>query len=500
MLTVKMPSKASKDNCIICDQSLPGEEREKIYAIGKCNHVICYVCSARLRVICDQFECPVCRVKLDNVIYSAVKKRSFDLYDTKEFIHNDKYGIYFENSSLEDTFHKLLRYECQKCVEQKVAFDNVDNLKHHLDRVHRLSLCELCLKHDKLFPFEYSYYDRKQLIKHRKEGEENTSHRGHPKCQLCSEPFFNIDELIAHMSREHFHCHLCHRDGSMRVYFNDYDSLRDHFKSSHYLCERGQCREERFTSVFESEIDFRIHLMSEHGPSTLSAGRSDSRHFRPIPVTGIPSTHSSNYDNRSGSSQGAHRRSNGGHRDRNMATIDPTAGLMRPSTAAAISRLARATAQAIGAPILPVRLPTNADFPSLDGSSPSASSSSVANPRPNSSGNSNAGTSSQTASSVKKNVRQGGPSTLNTLSQRVAASSPQIRGNFIRSLRLDEDDFPPLPENKPAPKAQKKTIKANSAIKSTSNNRTNKTGTSSNNSNNNKKSTNNQKKATNKKS
>lgn len=61
-------STSSKDQvCDICAQNIPGPEREKIFAFGKCDHFVCYVCSARLRVICDQLDCPICREKLDIV-------------------------------------------------------------------------------------------------------------------------------------------------------------------------------------------------------------------------------------------------------------------------------------------------------------------------------------------------------------------------------------------------------------------------------------------------
>lgn len=60
-------SDSKEQICDICAQNVPGPEREKIFAFGECDHYVCYVCSARLRVICDQSECPICRKKLDNV-------------------------------------------------------------------------------------------------------------------------------------------------------------------------------------------------------------------------------------------------------------------------------------------------------------------------------------------------------------------------------------------------------------------------------------------------
>lgn len=65
-------SGGSRDTiCDICAQNVPGPEREKIFAFGKCDHYVCYVCSARLRVICEQSDCPICREKLDSVSRKA---------------------------------------------------------------------------------------------------------------------------------------------------------------------------------------------------------------------------------------------------------------------------------------------------------------------------------------------------------------------------------------------------------------------------------------------
>jgi Uncharacterized conserved protein, contains RING Zn-finger len=40
-------------------------------------------------------------------------------------------------------------------------------------------------------------------------------------------------------------------------YCSSYDYLRDHFRSEHFLCEEGGCIEEKFTSVFRTEIDLK---------------------------------------------------------------------------------------------------------------------------------------------------------------------------------------------------------------------------------------------------
>jgi hypothetical protein len=38
---------------------------------------------------------------------------------------------------------------------------------------------------------------------------------------------------------------------------SSYEYLRDHFRSEHFLCEEGGCVEEKFTSVFRTEIDLK---------------------------------------------------------------------------------------------------------------------------------------------------------------------------------------------------------------------------------------------------
>ena len=48
--------------------------------------------------------------------------------------------------------------------------------------------------------------------------------------------------------------------------YSDYDALRAHFQAKHFLCEDEACVDEKFTSVFRTEIDLRgklIHWLYE---------------------------------------------------------------------------------------------------------------------------------------------------------------------------------------------------------------------------------------------
>lgn len=48
--------------CVVCFKSV------EVFSIGECDHPVCYECSTRMRVLCEQNECPICRQVLSKVI------------------------------------------------------------------------------------------------------------------------------------------------------------------------------------------------------------------------------------------------------------------------------------------------------------------------------------------------------------------------------------------------------------------------------------------------
>lgn len=64
------------------------------------------------------------------------------------------------------------------------------------------------------------------------------------------------DELFRHLRRDHLYCHFCDLDGKHQ-YYSSYNDLRRHYLDEHYLCEEGECKYERFTSVFRTDIDLK---------------------------------------------------------------------------------------------------------------------------------------------------------------------------------------------------------------------------------------------------
>ncbi|XP_017366528.1 E3 ubiquitin-protein ligase ZNF598 isoform X3 [Cebus imitator] len=142
---------------------------------------------------------------------------------------------------------------------------------------HELFCCRLCLQHLQIFTYERKWYSRKDLARHRMQGDpDDTSHRGHPLCKFCDERYLDNDELLKHLRRDHYFCHFCDSDGA-QDYYSDYAYLREHFREKHFLCEEGRCSTEQFTHAFRTEIDLKAHRTACH-----SRSRAEARQNRQI--------------------------------------------------------------------------------------------------------------------------------------------------------------------------------------------------------------------------
>ncbi|CAB4030315.1 Zinc finger 598 [Paramuricea clavata] len=141
--------------------------------------------------------------------------------------------------------------------------------------------CDICLKHLKIFTHERKCYTREALVRHRKEGDaDDRSHRGHPLCQFCDERYLDNDELLQHLRKNHFWCHICEKDGN-QDYYPNYHNLRRHFKQAHFLCEEGECFHEKFTSVFRMKVDYQAHTAQQHSDRLSKA---EARQMRQLDI------------------------------------------------------------------------------------------------------------------------------------------------------------------------------------------------------------------------
>ncbi|GLD60532.1 zinc finger protein 598 [Lates japonicus] len=263
------PTKETEKHCVLCCQEVD------IFALGKCDHPVCYRCSTKMRVLCEQKYCAVCREELDKVVF-VKKLEAFSSLPYQQFPCEKKHDIYFGDERIYAQYRHLLLSECVRCSEPKV-FSRFEELEQHMRKQHELFCCKLCTRHLKIFSHERKWYNRKELARHRAHGDpDDTSHRGHPLCKFCDDRYLDNDELLKHLRRDHYFCHFCDADGSQE-YYSDYQYLSEHFRESHYLCEEGRCATEQFTHAFRTEIDYKAHKAAAH-----SKNRAEARQNRHI--------------------------------------------------------------------------------------------------------------------------------------------------------------------------------------------------------------------------
>ncbi|CAF89718.1 unnamed protein product, partial [Tetraodon nigroviridis] len=263
-------SKETEKICVLCCQEV------EVFAVGKCDHPVCYRCSTKMRVLCDQKYCAVCREELDKVVF-VEKLQPFSCLPARQFRCEKKYDIYFSDEKI----YAKYRFE---------------ELEQHMRKQHEVFSCKLCTNHLKVFCHERKWYNRKELAQHRAHGDpDDTSHRGHPLCKFCDDRYLDNDELLKHLRRDHYFCHFCDADGSQEYYrqvkrtcsdgvvhpvftlSSDYQYLTEHFRERHYLCEEGHCATEQFTHAFRTEIDYKAHKAAFH-----SKNRAEARQNRHI--------------------------------------------------------------------------------------------------------------------------------------------------------------------------------------------------------------------------
>ncbi|CAK8694031.1 unnamed protein product [Clavelina lepadiformis] len=248
-------------SCVVCANPI------EIYAVGHCNHYICFKCSTKIRLLCDEIVCPVCRKEMKKVIFTR-KKQTFETLTVLKLVKDTDYdvGIYFADLAIVRGYRKMLEHKCPICVD-RAAEESFEKLKIHLRKEHTLFYCEICLDNNNNFTNECKVYSRKDLARHRRSGDpDDTSHRGHPLCQYCDIRYLDDDKLFHHLRTHHYYCHICDA-GDNYEFYGTYPDLRKHFKSDHFLCEKDACAEEEFTSVFSTELDFKAHCATAHKDS-----------------------------------------------------------------------------------------------------------------------------------------------------------------------------------------------------------------------------------------
>lgn len=186
-------------------------------------------------------------------------------------------GLYFSTSENLYQCQQLLIHQCRLCVA-KPTFKSFNLLRDHLKDAHKRYFCNLCVEHLKLFTNERRLYSKPDLHNHIKNGDkDDKSYKGHPLCKFCKKHYFDDDDLYLHLHRDHFSCPFC----PANHYYNNYESLRQHFKESHYLCEIDECINEKFVNAFSTDIDYKAHLAQKH---KHLLNRAEERRIRHVDI------------------------------------------------------------------------------------------------------------------------------------------------------------------------------------------------------------------------
>ncbi|KAI6672619.1 hypothetical protein NL676_000525 [Syzygium grande] len=279
------------DSCAVCAEAL------EWVAYGACGHrEVCSTCVARLRFICDDRRCCICKTDSDVVfVTKALGDYTRTINDFSVLPSEPKegrVGSYWFHEDTQAFFDDVDHYRmvkamcklscsiCDKSEEKtndvskrRARFRNIEQLKGHLFHQHKALMCSLCLEGRKVFICEQKLYSRSQLNHHISTGDsevdgsesERGGFTGHPMCEFCRIPFYGDNELYTHMSTEHYTCFICQRQHPGQYeYFKDYDDLEIHFRQEHFLCEDEACLAKKFI-VFQSDAEMKRHNTLEHG-------------------------------------------------------------------------------------------------------------------------------------------------------------------------------------------------------------------------------------------
>ncbi|XP_044272697.1 E3 ubiquitin-protein ligase ZNF598 [Tribolium madens] len=266
----------SENLCVVCCKTV------EIYSVGICDHPVCFECSTRMRVLCNQNECPICRGQMPKVIFTKEVAPFATLFSNYQHtnLQDRKFGLIFCSEEIKKAYQQLLEFRCAICTKassRKCTFYTFQQLKDHMRREHNLVYCDLCVENLKIFCFERRCYTRQELGYHRRKGDpDNTSHRGHPLCEFCDTRFMDSDELFRHLRRMHLFCHFCDADGKHQ-YYNSMEDLQKHFREEHHLCEEGECSNMPLTAVFRTDIDLKAHIATEHGRHLSKSANKQAR-------------------------------------------------------------------------------------------------------------------------------------------------------------------------------------------------------------------------------
>jgi len=110
------------------------------------------LCSIKMRMFYNDYSCPLCKMRLVDVIFTQDQECAFESLDLKKGVHYAPSLVYFESQEHLNLFLEENEYKCVICKNNQ-KFNNINQLKKHLEDKHGRYYCEICLASRKEFFF-----------------------------------------------------------------------------------------------------------------------------------------------------------------------------------------------------------------------------------------------------------------------------------------------------------------------------------------------------------
>ncbi|KAK9207064.1 hypothetical protein WN943_017348 [Citrus x changshan-huyou] len=254
------------DSCAVCADTL------EWVAYGGCGHrEVCSTCVARLRFICQDRRCCICKTE-NNVVFVTKALGDYtrmisDFSVLPTELREGRVGSYWYHEDTQAFFddvdhYKMIkamcRLSCSVCdnmegpndgSKRRARFRNIEQLKGHLFHRHKLLMCSLCLEGRKVIRWLMELKVKEAAL-------------WGILCVNFVEPrSMGIMSCI----------HICPQNTILVIYAKG--SIQIHFRRDHFLCEDEACLAKKFV-VFQSEAEMKRHNAIEHGGRMSRAKRN----------------------------------------------------------------------------------------------------------------------------------------------------------------------------------------------------------------------------------
>ena len=194
-------------------------------------------------------QCPFCRQSAEVVRMVSSTESTAD--DAKKKFK--KGNLLVEDNETIEELHHILSNSCPICDGE---FVNYKTLTSYIYEVHHKKLCDLCTKHQLTFSDEFEPMNASALRVHLKEK--------HIRCKYCTKYFYSSSEFLKHCKEAYLACSICERrDPENPKYFQNYNKLKDHYSSDHFMCPVQTCLDAKHI-VFSTRMELHTHMLEEH--------------------------------------------------------------------------------------------------------------------------------------------------------------------------------------------------------------------------------------------